>query len=112
MLLVAGGFGMAFFTGCFAVATSDLFNYREDKTIAYLIIAFTACYVINFAYSWGPLGWVVRGGSQTSRPRLLAWARQVSSVAGSLCTLVLVLSGRGVRTFLYGVLSRLSLCVS
>lgn len=64
MLLVAGGFGMAFFTGCFAVATSDLFNYREDTTIAYLIIAFTACYVINFAYSWGPLGWVVRGGSQ------------------------------------------------
>jgi hypothetical protein len=60
VLLVAGGLGMAFFTGCFAVATSDFFDYRNDKNIAYVIIACTALYVLNFAYSWGPLGWVVR----------------------------------------------------
>jgi hypothetical protein len=58
LLLVAGGLGMALFTGAFAVATSRLFDYQDpaNKGLAAAIIVFTALYVLNFAYSWGPLG--------------------------------------------------------
>lgn len=38
---------------------NSLFDYQSDRRLAYAIIAFTALYVLNFAYSWGPLGWVV-----------------------------------------------------
>lgn len=59
ILLICGGIGMGLFTGIFALLSSSLFNYESDKRIGYSLIIFTILYVINFAYSWGPLGWVV-----------------------------------------------------
>ncbi|GAB5036195.1 mfs sp sugar:h+ symporter [Nannochloropsis oceanica] len=59
VLLVLGGLGMALFTGLFALFTSAAFHYETDKRIAGAVIACTALYVMNFAYSWGPLAWVV-----------------------------------------------------
>ena len=59
ILLVSGGLGMALFTGLFAIFTSSLFDYTTNRGIGIALIVFTAIYVLNFAYSWGPLGWVV-----------------------------------------------------
>ncbi|TFJ82553.1 hypothetical protein NSK_006137 [Nannochloropsis salina CCMP1776] len=59
LLLVCGGLGMALFTALFALFTSAAFDYQNDKRLAGVIIACTALYVMNFAYSWGPLAWVV-----------------------------------------------------
>jgi len=55
ILLFTGGLGMALFTGLFALFTSPLFSYTTDKKIGIALIIFTAVYVLNFAYSWGPL---------------------------------------------------------
>lgn len=31
-----------------------------DDSLAFAVAACTCLYVINFAYSWGPLAWLVR----------------------------------------------------
>ncbi|EWM20620.1 General substrate transporter [Nannochloropsis gaditana] len=51
LLLVCGGLGMALFTALFALFTSAAFDYQNDKRLAGVIIACTALYVMNFAYS-------------------------------------------------------------
>lgn len=58
-LLVWGSFGMAITSAVVCLLSSKLFDYNNDTTVAWLIVAFCALYVINFAFSWGPVGWIV-----------------------------------------------------
>lgn len=57
-LLTWGGLGMMVFTGLTALMASDAFDYKNDGVVGALIVVFAAFYVINFAYSWGPVVWV------------------------------------------------------
>jgi len=59
VLFVSGGVGMAIFTGIFAILTSSLFNYKTNESLSIALILCVALYVVNFAYSWGPLGWTI-----------------------------------------------------
>eukprot|EP00121_Abeoforma_whisleri_P015279 Awhi_evm1s14082 len=58
-LLISGGIGMFIFTLLVAIMSSPALNYKTDKTVGILIIMFCALYVVFFAYSWGPIIWVV-----------------------------------------------------
>jgi len=55
ILFVAGGTGMCIFTALFSLFTSPHFNYKENTALGIMLTVFTAMYVMNFAYSWGPL---------------------------------------------------------
>ena len=59
ILFVSGGMGMALFTALFAIFTSSLFDYKANTSVGIALICFVALYVVNFSYSWGPLGWIV-----------------------------------------------------
>jgi hypothetical protein len=41
------------------VAILAYFDYKSQRLIAGLIVATICSHVANFAYSWGPLGWLV-----------------------------------------------------
>jgi len=58
-LLIYGSFMMAVFSYVVAILSSHSFNYNESNVLAALIVVFCALYVISFAYSWGPVGWIV-----------------------------------------------------
>jgi sugar porter (SP) family MFS transporter len=54
-LLFSGGIVM-----CLAlVMNSILASLEQSKTIGFMVVAFSGLYVIGFAYSWGPVVWVV-----------------------------------------------------
>eukprot|EP00121_Abeoforma_whisleri_P011281 Awhi_evm1s10404 len=58
-LLVSGGIGMAFGTMMVCILSSPILDYQNDQTVGIFIIVFCTIYVIFFAYSWGPVIWVV-----------------------------------------------------
>jgi len=54
-LLFSGGILM-----CFALLMNAILSSLEEtKTVGYMIVLFSGLYVIGFAYSWGPVVWVV-----------------------------------------------------
>lgn len=57
-LLTYGSFGMAAMS-VVVTLLSGLGAYKTSTAVGALIIVFSALYVINFAYSWGPVGWIV-----------------------------------------------------
>ena len=59
ILLVAGAVWMAIPMALFALFTSSLFDYKHNAAIGYALIAFFCLFAVNFAYSWGALGWIV-----------------------------------------------------
>lgn len=53
-LLFTGGIFM-----CSSLMLTAIFaSLEETRTIGFLIVVFCGCYVIGFAYSWGPVVWV------------------------------------------------------
>ena len=54
-LLVSGGIVMMFSL----IANSILSSIDQSRTIGYVVIVFAAIYIVGFAYSWGPVVWVV-----------------------------------------------------
>jgi len=58
-LLVSGGIGMFFGTILVCILSSPALDYKNDMTTGVFIIIFCAIYVIFFAYSWGPVIWVL-----------------------------------------------------
>ncbi|KAJ3615968.1 hypothetical protein Zmor_012152 [Zophobas morio] len=58
-LLLTGAFGMFVSTIVVCILSSPLLNYKGNSDVGNGIIAFCVIYVIFFAYSWGPIIWVV-----------------------------------------------------
>lgn len=66
-LLLLGGIGMfvsmlaaATFILAFRIDNTDCQNDSEDVgAIGYVVVFFICFFVFNFAYSWGPIAWVV-----------------------------------------------------
>ena len=54
-LLLFGGMGMCLS----ALAVGILGLYSTSGTCGYLIVVFVCLFVVNFAYSWGPCGWII-----------------------------------------------------
>jgi sugar porter (SP) family MFS transporter len=57
-LLVWGSVGMVLTTVVVCIM-SGVLPYKTSVVVGSIIVVFCALYVINFAYSWGPIGWVV-----------------------------------------------------
>lgn len=41
------------------IANSILSSFEGSRTIGYIVVIFSSLYIIGFAYSWGPVVWVV-----------------------------------------------------
>jgi len=54
-LLVTGAVVMC----CALLANAVLSSVEQSATIGYIVVVFAAIYIIGFAYSWGPVAWVV-----------------------------------------------------
>ena len=54
-LLMFGGVGMC----VSALVVGIIGCYSTSGTAGYLIVVFVCLFVVNFAYSWGPVGWIV-----------------------------------------------------
>lgn len=64
VLLISGGVCMAIFTLCVAVASSPIFFHMNTQPpttnqVAFTIVGACGLYICAFAYSWGPIPWVV-----------------------------------------------------
>eukprot|EP00122_Pirum_gemmata_P000873 Pgem_evm1s781 len=58
-LLFSGAIGMTIGTVIVCILSSPALDYKNDMTTGVFIIVFCAIYVVFFAYSWGPVIWVV-----------------------------------------------------
>ncbi|KAG5175422.1 general substrate transporter [Tribonema minus] len=58
-LLAYGAAGMTITLLVVCLLSSDLADYKNDAAVSWTIVGFCALYVVNFAFSWGPVGWIV-----------------------------------------------------
>eukprot|EP01135_Chromosphaera_perkinsii_P012442 Nk52_evm53s2657 gene=Nk52_evmTU53s2657 len=56
-LLLAGAFGIA--VCCLVIVIVDFSFDIEKEAAGYVVAVFMGIFVMNFAYSWGPIGWVI-----------------------------------------------------
>eukprot|EP00122_Pirum_gemmata_P016697 Pgem_evm1s15617 len=82
-LLFFGGIGMTFGTLMVCVLSSPSVPYKTNQTVGIFIIVFCTVYVINFAYSWGPVIWVVC--SEIYPQRLRGKAMSLSTATNWAC---------------------------
>jgi len=54
-LLVSGGFIMTLAL----IANSVLSSVQQTSSVGYMVLIFSAIYIVAFAYSWGPVVWTV-----------------------------------------------------
>jgi len=64
-LLVSGAVIMC----CALVANAILSSVEQSAMIGYIVVVFAAIYIVGFAYSWGPVAWVVCAESFPLRAR-------------------------------------------
>lgn len=83
ILLFSGGI----ICTCSLIANSILSSVNQTETIGYIVILFSAIFIIGFAYSWGPVVWVVCSEMFPLRAR--GKATGVTTMTNWLCTTII-----------------------
>ena len=86
-LLTMGSLLMALSLAFFAIFTSSLFDFKSDKSVAIALVCFLSFYIINFAYSWGPLSWIVP--AEVLPQHLRGKGMTIASLANNIFTFVM-----------------------
>ena len=83
VLLVLGSLLLGVSCAIFAIFTSSSsLDYHTNKSVAIILIFATSFFVMNFAYSWGPLAWLV--AAEVFPQHLRAKGVAVSTLANAL----------------------------